>query len=53
MAEKLDPKQLVTCEEVAIFTMGEMADLVDLLERICLLPFHLPPPAAGPLDIAS
>jgi len=33
MAEKLDPKELVTIEELAISTMWENAALVELLER--------------------
>ncbi|HET8580764.1 MAG TPA: hypothetical protein VFL31_07175 [Nitrospiraceae bacterium] len=33
MAEKLDPKQLVTREEVAISTMWEITAIVELLER--------------------
>ncbi len=33
MAEKLDPKELVTIEELAISTMWETAALVELLER--------------------
>ena len=33
MAEKLDPKELVTLEELAISNMWEMAALMELLER--------------------
>ncbi len=33
MAEKLDPKGLVTLEELAISNMWETAALVELLER--------------------
>ncbi len=33
MAEKLDPKELVTLEELAISTMWETSALVELLER--------------------
>jgi len=33
MAEKLDPKELVTIEELAISCMWEMAALVEVLER--------------------
>ena len=33
MADKLDPKQLVTTEELAISSMWEMAALVEVLER--------------------
>ncbi len=33
MAEKLDPKELVTIEELAISTMWETSALVELLER--------------------
>src|SRR5207244_10471604 len=33
MADKLDPQQLVTTEELAISSMWEMAALVELLER--------------------
>ncbi len=33
MAEKLDPKDLVTLEELAISSMWETAALVELLER--------------------
>ena len=33
MAEKLDPKDLVTLEELAISTMWETSALVELLER--------------------
>ncbi len=33
MAEKLDPKDLVTIEELAISTMWETSALVELLER--------------------
>ncbi len=33
MAEKLDPKELVTIEELAISNMWETAALVELLER--------------------
>lgn len=32
MAEKLDPKELVTIEELAISNMWEMAALVEVLE---------------------
>ena len=33
MAEKLDPKEIVTLDELAISTMWENAALVELLER--------------------
>ncbi len=33
MAEKLDPKDLVTLEELALSTMWETSALVELLER--------------------
>jgi hypothetical protein len=33
MAEKLDPNELVTPEELASSTMWEMAALVEVLER--------------------
>jgi len=33
MAEKLDPKEIVTLEELAISSMWEMAALVEVLER--------------------
>ena len=33
MAEKLDPKELVTIEELAISNMWETAALVEVLER--------------------
>ncbi len=33
MAEKLDPKEIVTLEELALSTMWETAALVELLER--------------------
>lgn len=33
MAEKLDPQELVTIEELTISTMWEMAALVEVLER--------------------
>ncbi len=33
MAESLDPKDLVTIEELAISTIGETTALVELLER--------------------
>ncbi len=33
MAEKLDPKELVTIEELAISTMWETSALVELLKR--------------------
>ncbi len=33
MAEKLDPKEVVTLEELAISTMWETSALVELLER--------------------
>ncbi len=33
MAEKLDPKDLVTLDELAISTMWETSALVELLER--------------------
>ncbi len=33
MAEKLDPKEIVTLEELAISTMWETSALVELLER--------------------
>ncbi len=33
MAEKLDPKEIVTLEELALSTMWENAALVELLER--------------------
>ncbi len=33
MAEKLDPKEIVTLEELALSTMWETSALVELLER--------------------
>ena len=33
MAEKLDPNEIVTLEELAISSMWEMAALVEVLER--------------------
>jgi len=33
MAEKLDPKEIVTLEELAISSMWEIAALVEVLER--------------------
>ncbi len=33
MAEKLDPKELITIEELAISNMWETSALVELLER--------------------
>ena len=33
MAEKLDPKELVTIEDLAISSMREIAALVEVLER--------------------
>ena len=38
MAEKLDPKELVLIEELAISSMWEIAALVDPRERKGLLP---------------
>jgi len=37
MAEKLDPKDIVTLEELAISSMWEMAALVEVLEKKGLL----------------
>ncbi len=37
MAEKLDPNEIITLEELAISSMGEMADLVEVLEKKGLL----------------
>ncbi len=37
MAEKLDPKEIVTLEELAISGMWEMAALVEVLEQKGLL----------------
>ena len=37
MAEKLDPKEIVTLEELAISSMWEMAVLVEVLEKKGLL----------------
>ena len=37
MAEKLDPKEIVTLEELAISNMWEMAALVEVLEKKGLL----------------
>ncbi len=34
MAEKVDPKEIVTLEELAIANMWETSALVELLERI-------------------
>ncbi len=34
MAEKLDPKEIVTLEELALSNMWEPAALVELLERV-------------------
>ncbi len=36
-AEKLDPKDIVTLEELAISSMWEMAELVEVLEKKGLL----------------
>ncbi len=38
MAEKLDPKEIVTLEELAISSMWETAALVEVLEKKGLLP---------------
>ena len=38
MAEKLDPKDTVTIEELAISSMWEIAAIVELLERKGILP---------------
>ena len=38
MAEPLDPKDLVTLEELAISNMWETSALVELLERKGILP---------------
>ncbi len=38
MAEKLDPKEIVTLEELAISTMWETSALVELLQGKGLLP---------------
>ena len=38
MAEKLDPKEIFTLEELAISSMWEMAALVEVLEQKGLLP---------------
>ena len=38
MAEKLDPKDIVTLEELAISNMWETAALVEVLEEKGLLP---------------
>jgi len=38
MAEKLDPKEIVTTDEIAVSSMGEMAALVEELERKGILP---------------
>ncbi len=37
MAEKLDPNEIVTLEELAISSMWEMAALVEVLEKKGLL----------------
>ena len=37
MAQPLDPKELVTIEDLAVSTMWEVAALVELLERKGLL----------------
>ncbi len=37
MAEQLDPKELVTVEDLAVSTMWEVAALVEVLERKGLL----------------
>ena len=37
MAQLLDPKELVTIEDLAVSTMWEMAALVEVLERKGLL----------------
>ncbi len=37
MAEKLDPKEIVTLEELSISSMWEMAALVEVLEKKGLL----------------
>jgi len=37
MAEKLDPKEIVTLEDLAISSMWEMAALVEVLEKKGLL----------------
>ena len=38
MAESLDPKDIVTLEELALSSMWEMAALVEVLEKKGLLP---------------
>ncbi len=38
MADQLDPKEIVTLEELAISNMWEMAALVKVLEKKGLLP---------------
>ena len=38
MAEKLDPKEIVTLEELAIPNMWEVAALIEVLEKKGLLP---------------
>ncbi len=38
MAEKLDPKEIVTLEELALSSMWEMAALVEVMEKKDLLP---------------
>ncbi len=37
MAEKLDPNEIITLEELAISSMWEMAALVEVLEKKGLL----------------
>ena len=37
MAERLDPKEIVTLEELSISSMWEMAALVEVLEKKGLL----------------
>ncbi len=38
MAEKLNPKEIVTLEELAISSMWDMAALVEVLEKKGILP---------------
>ncbi len=38
MAEKLDPKEIVTLDELALSNMWETSALVEVLERKGLLP---------------
>ena len=47
MAEKLDPKDTLTIEELAISNMWEIAAIVELLEWKVIKAVGLNPPHAG------